>query len=117
MNKEVIEILLATLKELKKDKLYKLGEYGEKRKKLPPESKKYEGAMILLAYDIQKIDYCLTELNKLNDFEFPTDDEIERLSNEYLKLVGFVDRMDIIKHDYIQGSTIMRDYIKGKLLW
>lgn len=43
-----------------------------------------------------------------------TDEEIEKATDEYLAKVGNVDRMDIIRHDFIQGILWYRNRLGEK---
>jgi len=44
-----------------------------------------------------------------------TDEEIEKMANAYLMKVGHVSKMDIIRHDYIQGLKDARSLMQGGL--
>lgn len=46
-----------------------------------------------------------------------TDDQIEKLADEYLLKVGYVDNPQLIKHDFIEGAKAILLYIKQNNLY
>ena len=78
---------------------------------------RFEKVITKIRSGLIKYQNCLYQLNKLKEFEFPTDKEIEKLSNEYaVKKTERVNyNTEFKKLDHFQGAIIMRDHIKQKL--
>ena len=109
MGKDVIETLIAICKEKQQNITSKISVYFDEGTE-----KLHEGAINILARDLQQAMKCIDHLQKLKEFEFPTEIDIIERSVEFKNETPY-EQCDMTS--FRVGGLWMLTLIKSKLLW